>query len=334
MHGTLGVVSGRTVTYTADAGYSGTDTFLYKVNDGSLDSNTINVTMTVAATAPGPPVQVSAIGGDANAKVRWLPPLSDGGSPITAYDITATPGGKVVTVTADKREVTVTGLVNDTTYTFKVRAKNAKGFGPPSAATNETKPRSACATNAFLDVTKAHPFCPEITWMADHGIANGYSDNNYRPDANVTRQAMAAFVYRLAGSKNGTKPTCAVKPFPDVPITHAFCGEIAWLKAEGISTGFPDGTYKPSAVISRQAMAAFLYRLSESPRGAKPTCDLVVFTDVPVDHQFCGEVDWMVDSGLASGFTDGSFKPAVAISRQAMAAFLFRYDVLTGIVGS
>src|SRR5687767_5836558 len=40
-------------------------------------------------------------------------------------------------------------------------------------------------------------------------------------------------------------------PFPDVPITHPFCPEIKWMKDNGISTGFDDGTYRPSINVSR-----------------------------------------------------------------------------------
>lgn len=331
-HGQLSGLPNALLTYTPDAGYLGPDSFDYKVNDGTVDSATATVTITVGSTVPGPPIQVSAIGGDGNARVRWLAPLSDGGSPITDYEITVTPGTDVVTVAGDKRQALFPNLINNTSYVFHVRAKNANGFGPFSDGTNATKPRPACDTNAFLDVDKNHPFCPEIKWMADNNIAKGYPDGNYKPEANVTRQAMAAFVYRMAGAELGPDPQCTTKPFPDVLITYDFCGEIQWLKDQGISNGFPDGTFRPQIPISRQAMAAFLYRLSGSPRGDDPQCDIDPFTDVLKANDFCGEIDWMVDSGLAAGFEDGTFRPTIAISRQAMAAFLFRYNILTGIV--
>lgn len=51
-------------------------------------------------------------------------------------------------------------------------------------------------------------------------------------------------------------------PFTDVAVGDAFCGEIAWVKAEGLSTGYSDGSFRSAVAMSRQAMAAFLYRLS------------------------------------------------------------------------
>jgi hypothetical protein len=282
---------------------------------------------------PGPPIDVSAIGGDENARVRWEVPLSDGGSPITGYEVKVVETGATQMTPADELFAIVGGLINNTEYTFQVRAQNINGFGPYSAASNVAQTRPECDIDAFTDVDKDHPFCPEIKWMADNDIAFGYPDGSYRPLADVTRQAMAGFIYRLGGSENGPDPSCASRPYPDVSTANTFCGEIAWMQAEGIGTGYADGTFRPGAPISRQAMAAFLYRFSGSPRGPDPTCATDEFTDVATSHPFCGEIDWMVDQGITEGFPDGSFRPTNSISRQAMAAFIFRYNILTGIIG-
>jgi hypothetical protein len=331
-HGDVTGTPSGTVTYTPDAGYVGPDSFTFEVDDGDLTSNVATVTIDVGSTVPGPPIDVSAIGGDLNARVRWEPPLSDGGSPITGYEVRVVETSATQTTPADELFAVVGGLLNDTEYTFQVRAQNINGFGPYSAASNVAQTRPSCDIDAFTDVDKDHPFCPEIKWMADNGIAFGYPDGSYRPLAQVTRQAMAGFIYRLAGSEDGPDPQCTTRPYPDVATTHNFCGEIAWLKAEGIGTGYSDGTFRPGIAISRQAMAAFLYRLTGSPRGADPTCTTDEFTDVPASHPFCGEIDWMVDEGIAEGFNDGSFRPNASITRQAMAAFIFRYNILAGFV--
>jgi len=56
------------------------------------------------------------------------------------------------------------------------------------------------------------------------------------------------------------------------------------------------------------------------------------FNDVGVDHPFCGHIDWMVDSGITGGFPDGSFKGTAPNTRQAMAAFIHRFNILTGFI--
>jgi Tol biopolymer transport system component len=111
-------------------------------------------------------------------------------------------------------------------------------------------------------------------------------------------------------------------PFPDVPHTNPFCGDILWLLDEGITTGYVDGTYRPSAAITRQSMAAFIYRYSGSPVFVPPSSPS--FTDVPTSHLFYKEIEWMKANGLSEGYVDGTYRPTTIISRQVMAAFLYR----------
>src|SRR4029453_18212603 len=117
------------------------------------------------------------------------------------------------------------------------------------------------------------------------------------PSRQMTRQAMAAFIYRLSGSERGVDPSCTGAPFADVPPAHEFCGEIDWMADGGISTGFPDGTYRPGAAVSRQALAAFLYRLAGSPRGDDPACDEAEFAALPPSSPFRGQNDWRGGAG-------------------------------------
>ncbi len=119
-----------------------------------------------------------------------------------------------------------------------------------------------CNSPPFNDVPVDHPFCGEIAWMNDTGISNGYGDGTYQPSGGLTRQAMSAFLYRVAGSPLGAHPTCdAGPPFNDVPVGHPFCGEIAWMRDNAISEGYAGGLYQPDAVLTRMAMSAFLFRL-------------------------------------------------------------------------
>ena len=58
------------------------------------------------------------------------------------------------------------------------------------------------------------------------------------------------------------------------------------------------------------------------------------FTDVPANHQFKTQIDWMVDQGISQGYDDGSFKPTAPVSRQAFASFLNKYNARTNIVSN
>jgi hypothetical protein len=105
------------------------------------NSPTRGFTLSTAASAPGAPTAVSATGGNASARVTWAAPASNGGSPITGYTVTSTPGGVTAGVGAGVLAATVTGLTNGTSYTFTVRASNSIGAGAVSAPSNPVTPR-------------------------------------------------------------------------------------------------------------------------------------------------------------------------------------------------
>jgi hypothetical protein len=174
----------------------------------------------------------------------------------------------------------------------------------------------------FSDVPFDSRFATEIGWAVDNDIVAGYADRTFRPTTSVSRQAMAAFLYRLNQLVGG--PTAGGAPgFTDVGATHRFATEIGWLVANGIAEGFDDGSFRPTAPVSRQAMAAFLQRYSAlvgGPGGGGTPG----FTDVSPTHPFAAEIAWLAANGIAEGYPGGTFRPGAPVSRQAAAAFLFR----------
>jgi S-layer homology domain len=138
-------------------------------------------------------------------------------------------------------------IQRDAMVAFVYRALGSPAFTPPS-------------TSPFTDMSPSRMYYKEITWAHDQGIVNGWSDGTFRPTASIERGAVAAFLYRASGRpSSGTS-----NPFSDVPSTHQFAREITWLAATGITTGWPDGTFRPLAPIARDAMAAFMIRWMEN----------------------------------------------------------------------
>ena len=101
----------------------------------------IGWTVAGSATAPGAPQSVSATAGDTNADVSWSAPASNGGSPISAYEVTSAPGGKTCS-TAGATTCTVNALTNGIPYTFTVTATNGVGAGPASTPSNSVVPHA------------------------------------------------------------------------------------------------------------------------------------------------------------------------------------------------
>ncbi|GAA4530588.1 hypothetical protein GCM10023160_31810 [Brachybacterium paraconglomeratum] len=119
---------------------------------------------------------------------------------------------------------------------------------------------TAPAKSPFKDVSTSMVFYKEIAWAEHVGITDGWSDGTYRPFEPIKRDAMAAFMYRYAGEPAFTSPKRS--PFVDVDSSVIFRKEIAWAESEGITTGWADGTYRPYQPILRDAMAAFIYRMT------------------------------------------------------------------------
>ncbi|EYR64778.1 S-layer protein [Actinotalea ferrariae CF5-4] len=187
------------------------------------------------------------------------------------------------------------------------------------------------ALTQFDDVWLTQPFAEDIVWLAASGVTSGYADGTFRPTDPVSRQAMAAFLHRMAGRPAVDLP--ATPTYVDVLPGSQFYGEVEWLTAAGIATGTsaPDGTvrFAPTAFVSRRAMAAFLYRAAGSPAFTPPAAP--TFADVPATAPFAREVEWLASVGVTTGQSVNGrlmYNPADPVSRQAMAAFLHRFDGL------
>jgi len=104
-------------------------------------------------TSPGMPTGVTATRDNASSTVSWSAPSDDGGSAITGYTVTSSPGGKTCGWTSGPLSCTVSGLTNGTPYTFTVKARNGVGTGqasnPSSPVTPATVPDSPTALQAI-----------------------------------------------------------------------------------------------------------------------------------------------------------------------------------------
>ncbi len=179
-------------------------------------------------------------------------------------------------------------------------------------------------------------FGMEIDWMFQSGTSTGWIESDhtrtYRGLQSMNRDAMAAFLYRMAGKPAFTAP--AKPSFKDVATSNPYYKEIEWLKSTGITTGWADGTFRPWTPVARDAMAAFLYRFSvyQGEPTFTPEPDTYVFEDVPIGTQHFDAIYWMAMTGISTGWQVGAedweYRPLNDVKRDAIAAFMFRYTDL------
>lgn len=237
---------------------------------------------------------------------------------------------------------TVVGSPYDTNFFQLKQLTNAAGepLAEP-VVLGETDEFVVQGREQFFSDARGAMWEEQIRWAVDNGITTGFADGTFRPQANTSRDAMAAFLYRLAGSPEFVAPE--VSPFVDYGPENAFYKEVTWLEEQGITKGYTDNAsdttveYRPLADINRDAMAAFIYRFAamEGDAFEGPAADYAgpavsPFVDYAPGEKFYKEVSWLAEQGITNGYTDGpndttaEFRPFIPINRDATMVFLWR----------
>ncbi|WP_375497098.1 S-layer homology domain-containing protein [uncultured Jatrophihabitans sp.] len=253
---------------------------------------------------------------------------------------------------------TVTGSAVDLAKTdaspgsFTIIANNGVGGASTAAPATASTPavvvhdvsQTITIPVLFSDVAVSSQFGKAIYALSADGILGGYGDGTFRPGTTVTRQAFVHFAAGVLNKGGFTTPTGACttanpSSFSDVSNSSPFCQDINALSSLGVVNGYSNGTFKPGATVSRQAEAAFLYRVDEKFRGVDPKTggDALCtspspFKDVSSSNTFCGDIEWASKNGIAKGYSDGGFHPAAGSSRQASAQFIYQLEVLEKLV--
>ena len=149
------------------------------------------------------------------------------------------------------------------------------------------------------------------TMLTDVHISyvSGYPDGNVRPDANITRAEVAMIFYRLLNDQTRNDYNQTSASFTDVAHGSWFESAVATLAKLGIISGYPDGSFKPNANITRAEFATIASRFDKLAEGGK------TFTDVANTHWAYKFISSASAKGWINGYEDGTFRPDRAITR-------------------
>jgi hypothetical protein len=176
------------------------------------------------------------------------------------------------------------------------------------------------SSDPFSDVPPGFWAYDYIMAIYNAGITTGYPDGTYRPSENVSRSQMASFIIRaLFGEDFSYSPT---QHFTDIPDTHWAFKYIQKMYDEGITTGYSDGTYRPSQNVTRGQMASFIIRALFGEDFSYSSTQH--FTDIPDTHWAFKYIQKMYDEGITTGYSDGTYRPSQNVSRAQMATFIAR----------
>lgn len=180
----------------------------------------------------------------------------------------------------------------------------------------------SCPLRQYRDLDPGAWYHDGVHAMLTQGTMNGFDDGTFRPEAETSRAMLVTMLWRRAGEpKERNDPG-----FSDVPDGAWFAEAVRWAVSAGVVVGYDAKTFGPGDPVTREQLAAILYRASTSsvPNGGRGS--LADFADrSEVSAWATDAVRWAVGCGLLNG-GGGKLSPDRPASRAEVAAVLARYD--------
>ena len=265
----------------------------------------------------------------------YLPPAN----PNYRITVEATQGGTVTAdPTAAKAGTTVTLTpVPDRGYQVGSVAVTDR-FGEPVAVTEQadgtytfTMPNGQVTVTVtfeqaplpFPDVTEGDWFYDAVRYAYETGLMDGVGDSLFAPNSETTRAQLVTILHRLAGEPEPGGDS----GFADVAAGTWYTDAVAWAAENGIVNGVSDTEFAPGDDITREQLAAILYRYAACQGyDVSQRADLSGFGDASSISGYAQEaLSWAHAQGLVLGFEDGSLRPQGTASRAQIAAVLMRF---------
>lgn len=182
--------------------------------------------------------------------------------------------------------------------------------------------QAALASGDFWDVPANAWYADSVTALSSAGLMQGVGGGRFAPERTVTRGQIAAILHRAAGT-----PAASGTPFSDT-APDAYCAEAAaWAEEQGILQGYADGTFRPDQPVSRQQLAAVLFRYASGQgwdNGRRAS--LRGFPDEDQVSAYAREpLRWALGAGIMQGRSDGRLDPCGSATRAQTAVLLCRF---------
>lgn len=267
--------------------------------------------------------------------------VTDGGTIGGLYPVTYTEG----TVTVLPTDVTKPGytfLGWFTAYTggVQVRQIGATETGdktfyarwqktvlpppPVTPGTPVTPARPAAPVGLpFADVSGSDWFYNDVRYVYEKGIMDGTGADRFSPNAPLTRAMIVTILYRMAGSPS----VSGSSDFTDVAAGKWFAKAVAWAAANGIVNGYGSGLFGPNDPVTREQLAAILYRYAVYGGMTAVTLEenLGSFADTAQLSAYAIQaMNWAVGQGLING-SGSNLVPKAQATRAQVAAIIHRY---------
>lgn len=174
----------------------------------------------------------------------------------------------------------------------------------------------------FTDVRESDWFYEDVAFAYENGLFAGTSDTTFSPNASMTRAMLVTVLYRLEG-----EPSVRGRSgFSDVTFNSYYEDAVTWAADNGIVNGTSTTTFSPNANVTREQMAAILYRYAQHKKyNTAASSGLNGFTDhASVSGYAAASLEWAVAEKLVNG-SAGKLMPTGNATRAQVAAILHRF---------
>lgn len=254
-----------------------------------------------------------------NGGVNASPSNAEKGATIT---ITLSPdkGYKLdkLTVTDGSGKTVSTVKKSDTVYTFTMPASAVKvgvSYVKATETPSETK---------FNDVSANDWFASAVDYVTGKGMMNGTADNTFSPKANTTRGMVVTVLYRLEN-----QPSTSAASFTDVASGAYYANAVAWANANGIVSGYGSGKFGPNDKVTREQLAAILYRYAQYKKydvSVGEDTNILSYDDAQsISSYAIPAIQWACGAGVVTGKSGSKLDPKGNATRAEVAAMLMRF---------
>ena len=175
------------------------------------------------------------------------------------------------------------------------------------------------ATGGFADVVPGAWYYDAVSYVYAHGLMDGVSATQFAPDANMTRAMLVTILWRV----DGQPVVNYLLPFTDVPGDTWYTEAVRWAASEGIVSGVSASEFAPNAEITREQLAAILWRYAGEPEAGG---GLSAFADAAqVSAYAVNAMSWCVEQGIITGTTETTLAPQGTATRAQCATMLMRF---------
>ena len=218
---------------------------------------------------------------------------------------------------------TVTAEDGVTTAVYTVTVNTAALSEPITPGVDNKKPASKPEVKLpFTDVSTSDWFYDDVAFVYENGLFSGTDSRSFSPNASMTRAMLVTVLYRLEGESTVTGRSS----FTDVRSGAYYEKAVIWAAANGIVTGTDSTSFSPDAKVTREQLAAILYRYAQYRKlDTDASAKLNSFTDADSVSAYASEaLGWAVSEGLING-ASGKLMPKGDATRAQVAAILHRF---------